>query len=42
MTELQFKKKMQHLLEMNTKLYQENQKLKKEIESLKELLKPFW
>ena len=35
MTELEFKKKMQHLLEINTKLYQENQKLKKEIELYK-------
>jgi len=42
MTELEFKKKMKHLLEINTELYKENQKLKKEIEELKELLKPFW
>lgn len=29
MTELEFKKKMQHLLEINTELYKENQVLKK-------------
>jgi hypothetical protein len=34
MTELEFKKKMKHLLEINTELYKENQKLKKYIEEL--------
>ena len=34
MTELEFKKKMKHLLEINTELYKENQRLKKYIEEL--------
>jgi regulator of replication initiation timing len=34
MNELEFKKKMKHLLEINTELYKENQKLKKYIEEL--------
>jgi hypothetical protein len=49
MTELEFKKKMKHLLEINTELYKENQDLKlyikilkEEIARLKEVLKPFW
>jgi len=49
MNEGQYKKKMEHFLEINNALYKENQDLKlyikilkEEIESLKEILKPFW
>lgn len=39
MNEGQYKKKMQHLLEINNALYKENQKLKKELEEALHTLK---
>jgi hypothetical protein len=39
MCELKYKKKMQHLLDINAALYKENQKLKQELYTEKEMIK---